>query len=243
MADDDDVIGQMKREAFGKLADRGETRITGSGVSKTETTSIDALADPSLVNSITSPWTDNRAMITGMFGQIFNQSLQCPGHGTPQCCAAPAGMICYPHWTEREAPEWYAREINKYLTLVDQRLRDVTSITAGLAADEAFELGCLFTEALIKFRWDRLAKQGQKSADGAQLGGNIRRSGNRKRLSVEETVAAVDGHLNDGATKTRAYGRVARQQGVSEQSIAKEYRGAKKKSGRSGQLPLGQSPS
>lgn len=226
MRKNDDQLHRIKREAFGKMADRAEIRVVGSGVSAVKRVALNLEEDPAHFFQRASPWTENRNMIVTLFADTFQRSLQCPGRGKPECCQAAANIACFPNWREREDPEWYALEINKYLGLVDGRLKAITPVTAALAVDEAFELGCLLTEALIKFKWDRDAKRGQKTIESAREGGQMRRAANRKRKSTLETVEAVDRLLREGASKKTAYGTVAEQQGLSDQTIAKEYRNA-----------------
>jgi hypothetical protein len=228
MSDNDDLIEQAKHNAFGDLAHRSKPRVVGSGISETTKISLDVREDPSRINQMPAPWTENRAMIVQLFEDILQRSRTCPGRDHLQCCGATVDQSCFPSWQEREDPEWYAMEISKYLGLVDWRLGEVTSITAALAADEAFELGCLFTEALIKFRWDRHAKSGEKSAVGSKVGGDNRRNAIRRQLGAQGTVDAVDELLQQGKKLGLAYKLVGKQQGVSGQTIGKEYRKAKK---------------
>lgn len=162
-------------------------------------------------------------MIERLFIPIFRCSHECPGRDKTQCCRAEPGEACSPNWQEREDPEWYALEINKYLSLVRQRLESVTPITAALAADEAFELGCLFTEALIKFRWDRSAKAGFASIRGGQQGGNHKKSQLRRQFSPKDTFDAVNALTSEGIGRMSAYSRVGRDQGASTATIRKEY--------------------
>ncbi len=97
----------------------------------------------------------------------------------------------------------------------------------ALAADEAFELGCMFQEALIKFRWDKAAKVGEKVIGGGKAAGSGRRFARDERLGHEETISAVKALLVQGIRKMEAYRRVADQQGVTAQTIGKEYRSKK----------------
>lgn len=220
----DDDISELASEAFGGNTSQAKVTVVGDGISEATRISFDLLADPNQLDAIETPWSTNRSMIVGLFTSIFHRSRQCPGRAKPQCCQAEGERACFPNWKEREDPEWYAQEINSYLSMVENRLRLVTPTTAALAADEAFELGCLFTEALIKFRWDKHAKSGKKSGVGASRGGKAR----RRRPNVESTVAAVEMIIDSGKSKTRAYAIVAKQQGVSAQTIGNEYRLAKK---------------
>lgn len=224
MADDIVRIEQAMSAQFGDKLEKANVEVIGSGVSQTTRVSLDLLANPELLGAMPAAWLANRAMIVRLFTPIYERSFQCPGRENQQCCQAVSGQLCFPNWREREDAEWYAQEINTYLSLVDLRLRDATPITSALAADEAFELGCLFTEALIKFRWDKHAKRGKHTLESAGQGGLQR----RKRPNAEATVYAVDQLLGQGKSITRAYALVAKAQGVTDQTIAKEYRRAKK---------------
>jgi hypothetical protein len=97
----------------------------------------------------------------------------------------------------------------------------------ALMADEAFELGCLFQEALTKFRWDDHAKRGEKTVNAAKEGGRLRRNANPRRKDPDETFAAVEALLPT-MSLSKAYAVVAKQQGVSVQTIRKEFRRTKK---------------
>lgn len=227
MADKGDSIDRLKGEFFGELADQAKSDIVGSGISQTSRVSIE-LARHVEKKAMRPAWTENPEMVMQLFTPIFERSHICPGRGKTQCCQAGPGDACFPNWQAREDPEWYALEINKYLSLVNQRLTAVTPVAASLAADEAFELGCLFTEALIKFQWDTHAKRGKGTLDSAREGGNAKRGANPKRLNGEATAAAVDELLNGGIAKMVAYSLVGETQGVSEQTIGKEYRALKK---------------
>ena len=228
MADDDGPLDRLKREAFGKLADVAKDENVGSGISLTSRMSVDlvAYADGNELNQMA--WTENPALIAQLFTPIFQRSRICPGRDKAQCCQAGPGDACFPNWQAREDPEWYALQINKYLSQVNRRLQSVTPITAALAADEAFELGCLLTEALIKFQWDAHAKRGKGTLESAAEGGRSRREANPNRLSVVETVNAVDALIANGVRKMAAYSIVAQQQHVEIRTIRKEYKLHKK---------------
>lgn len=223
MADDDGLLDRLKREAFGKLADDAKVENVGSGTSLTSRMSVDlvAYADGNELNQMA--WTENPALIMQLFTPIFQRSPICPGRDKTQCCQSGPGEACFPNWQAREDPEWYALEINKYLSQVNRRLQSVTPITAALAADEAFELGCLFTEALIKFRWDRFAKGGLASTKGGKQGGEHKKSQLRRQFSPKDTFDAVNALVNDGVGRMRAYSLVGKDQGTSAATIRKEY--------------------
>ena len=230
----EEKIERAKREMFGEKVEFARDEVIGSGISETTRIALDAFHafhpfdDGERVIEMTTPWVENRAMIVRLFGPVFARRAKCPGRDRPQCCRAEQRQACYPNWQAREDPEWYAQQINVYLSQVEDRLRDVTPVTALLAADEAFELGCLVTEARIKFRWDESAKRGAKSDAGSRLGGSKRRDANKLRKSPEETISAVDALLDQGRQKKAAYGEVAAQQGVSIETIRKEYKAVKK---------------
>ena len=223
MADDEDRFDRLKKETFGKHADEAKVENAGSGLSETSQISV-ALVAHADGKDLTQPkWTENPAMIEHLFTPIFERSRLCPGRDKPQCCLAGPREACFPNWQAREDPEWYALEINKYLSLVNQRLESVTPITAALAADEAFELGCLFTEALNKFQWDRFAKGGLASTKGGQQGGNYKKSQLRLQCSPENTFDAVNALVDEGVGWMRAYSLVGKDQGASLATIRKEY--------------------
>ena len=224
MADDVPRLEQAEVAQFNDHAENSRLEVIGSGISQSTRISFDLLANPELLGTLPPPWVANRAMIVKLFTPIFERSFQCPGRSQQQCCQAVSDQSCRPNWREREDAEWYAQQITTYLSMVDRRLQNATSITAALAADEAFELGCLFTEALIKFRWDKHAKRGKLIIESAARGGE----GSRKRPGIEATVDAVDQLAEQGISITRAYTAVAKRQGVTAQTIAKEYRRAKK---------------
>ena len=200
----------------------------GSGISETKRVKLDPTDNPDLLAAFAEPWAENQQMIRDLFTPILERSFLCPGAECAQCCQANDGEACAPNWQEREDPEWYAREINQYFTLVNDRVAQPSHLTRAVTADEAFELGCLFTEALIKFRWDKRAKRGEKGAQGSRLGGEMRRHSNPSRLSREDTIAQVNTLLLQGHPKEAAYAMAAEQQKVSAQTVAKEYQGAKK---------------
>lgn len=228
MPDDEEPIERVKRDIFGAKADLAQVKIAGSGISETQTISLNALHDPERLERMPAPWIENRDMIVALFTPIFERSLACPGRDNARCCQAEGDIACCPNWREREDPEWYAQTINLLLSQVNTRVRQEGPLIPALAADEAFELGCLFTETLIKFRWDDHAKRGLKTVDSARLSGNTKRNANPARRSSAETVAAVDALLAAGVKPMQAYRRVASDQGVSEQSIRKEYAASKK---------------
>ena len=228
MADEENLPTKLIEEPMAAYV--GETRIeiTGSGISETKKVSAKLAPQLFSVWLTQQPWRENREMIEQLFTPIYQRSGACPGRDKGQCCQVKPGEVCSPNWLEREDPEWYAREINRYLSLVNQRLKSATPITAALAADEAFELGSLFTEALIKFQWDAHAKRGKGTLDSAAEGGRRRRGANSCRFSVEETVAAVDALIAQGSPKMAAYSIVAEQQRVDARTIGKEYKRHKK---------------
>jgi hypothetical protein len=227
MTSDNNLINRAMRDAFGDKVDLAEYKSVGSGVSETIRMSLNMFDGLGAIEQL-PPWLENRGMVVRLFTAIFERSFLCPGRDADQCCRAPLGVTCLPCWREREDPEWYAQEINKYLTMVDGRIAQGGLLAPPRAADEAFALGCLFTEALIKFRWDRHAKRGVKIVDGSKLGGAMRRGANPNRRDAAETVAAVDALLKGSKSLMDAYRTVAKQQGVSDQTIRKEYRAAKK---------------
>lgn len=224
---DDAMIKRANRATLDNVVGLASGKVVGSGISKTTRVAPNLADYPGPLGQLPAPWTENRDMIVSLFTPTFERSLLCPGRNHSRCCKANGDEPCFPSWVEREDSEWYAFEINKYLSAVDHRLRQNAPVSAALAADEGFELGCLLTEALNKFRWDIHAQRGEKVFEGARLGGDMRREANRRRGLVEETVAAVDALLQQGAAKEAAYSLVGEQQGVSGQTIAKEYRMAK----------------
>lgn len=228
MDDDDDRYDRLKREAFGKLADRAKEESVGSGISKTTRFSVDRVSFAAVSDLEKPAWSQNREMIDRLFTPIFRRSHECPGRDKPQCCRAEPDEACSPNWREREDPEWYALEINRYLSLVNQRLESVTPITAALAADEAFELGFLFSEALIKFRWDRFAKGGFASTKGGKRGGDQKKSQLRRKFSSKDTYDGVNELVARGELKMNAYSLIGESQGASLETIRKEYRAYKK---------------
>lgn len=228
MPDNDDPIERIKRDVFGDKADLAEVSVTGSGISETRSISLNVLHDLERLERTPAPWTENRDMIVALLTPIFERSWQCPGRSDARCCQAEGDGACFPNWREREDSEWYAQAINLLLSQVNARIAQEDPLVPALAADEAFELGCLFTEALIKFRWDDHAKRGQKTVASAKLGGDTKRNANHARRSPTETVAAVDALLTAGVKAMQAYRRVASAQGVGEQTIRKEYVAAKK---------------
>ena len=163
-----------------------------------------------------------------LFSPIFDRSHQCPGREAPQCCRAEAGQSCFPNWREREDPEWYAQQINIYLSRVNGLIGEQGQLATGLTADEAFELGCLFTEARLKFQWDVHAKRGETIAKAAKSGGDSRRGSNPARRSTEETARAVEALLGQGIAPMNAYRRIAKSQGIKPDTVRKEYKAANK---------------
>ena len=211
------------------LGNGSTTKMVGSGVSTTKKAAkmipLDELSSDDVSRLSPLAWTENQTMISSLFGEIYQRSQMCPGRDTPQCCgAANEDAYCTPNWREREDPEWYAQEINKYLSVVNLRAAAGSTHDPRSVADDAFELGCLVTEALIKFRWDRHAKRGQTVVKAAAFGGLSRRNSSRGRLTAEETIAAVDAAIGPGKDLMSAYRAVAKAQGVSDQTIRKEYR-------------------
>ena len=228
MADEENLPTKLIEELMAAHLGEARTEIAGSGISETRKVSADLAPRLFSARLAQQPWRENREMIEQLFTPIFQRSWACPGHDKVQCCQAQPGEACCPNWLEREDPEWYAREINSYLSLVNQRVKSGTQASAALAADEAFELGCLFTEALIKFQWDAHAKRGKGTLESATEGGKNRRHANPYRLSAEETVAAVDDLLASGMAKMAAYSTVAEQQQVGLGTIRKEHNRLKK---------------
>ena len=228
MPENDTPIERAKREAFGAKAHQAFVEQVGSGISETTRISLIILHDLERLKHMPAPWTENRDMIVALFTPIFERSWQCPGRDHARCCHAEGDQACFPKWREREDPEWYAQAINILLSQVNVRITQEGPLVPALAADEGFELGCLLTEALIKFRWDEHAKRGAKVAGGSQLGGEMRREANRARLTRAGTVEAVDALLAVGMRPMQAYRRVASDQGVGEQTIRKEYTATKK---------------
>tara|TARA_B110001454_G_scaffold211112_1_gene226377 strand:- start:4480 stop:5013 length:534 start_codon:yes stop_codon:yes gene_type:complete len=169
------------------------------------------------------PWTENPNMIISVFENYFRRSRICPGTDDPRCCHALAGKNCFPNWVEREDPEWFAQKINLLLSQVNDRIQQEGSLVPALAADEAFELGCLFTEAILKFRWEPHTLRGLSSITSGRTGGPIRKANNQKRRQAEVTVMNVDDLIALGTPKMKAYKIISEQQGVSAQTIRKEY--------------------
>ncbi len=223
----DDKLAFLVDEAFGDAARGATIRQTGSGVSHTISVSLN-LADVPASFFCQPPWSANRSLIESYFGPILAHSRSCPGRGAVQCCQAEEGEMCCPRWIEREDPEWYAQRADIYMTMINKRIADRSGMSVELAADEAFELGQLFQEARIKLGFDHATKRSDKVTEGARLGGKARRLANRGRLPVADTVADVERLVAEGRSITRAYAAVGRKQGVSAQTIAKEYRRAKK---------------
>lgn len=228
MPDREKDAEQASHELTGGQVDEAEVSVVGSGISETSCYTLRVVSAPTTAQKSPLPWNENREMITNLLLPILEQSYQCPGREKAQCCQAGDGQVCLPQWRMREDPEWYAQEINKLLSQVTRRIFQQGALVLPLAADDAFELGCLFTEALIKFKWDTHAKRGKKIADGAREGGEAKRNANRRRKSSVETVAAVDALLEQGVRKKVAYWQVADDQGVSHETIRKEYLAAKK---------------
>lgn len=223
------AIGAMAQEMFGEKAHLAAMKTTGSGISETKTMSAPLLAvyeelqDGKRSLELSDPWSENRAMIVKLMRPILGRARKCPGLHSEQCCHAETDRSCFPRWREREDPEWYALQIHQLVNLVDARIAAEGKLVPALAADEAFELGCLFQEALTKFRWDKAVNVGEKVIRGGKTAGDARRFDNPDRIGHDETIAAVDTFLEQGVRKMEAYQRVADQQGVSLQTIRKEY--------------------
>ncbi len=215
MPEIDDQMEQAKREMFGNMADKVMVQQVGSGISETTRFSLNIFNDPELLANMPAPWTENRDMIVKLFTPIFERSWTCPGKNRVQCCHAEAGQACFPNWQEREDPEWYAQRLNLLLSQVNSRITQEGTHVSALAADEGFELGSLFTEALIKFQWDQHAKRGAKVLGGTKIGGDMRRLANNLRQTAEETVEAVSKLIDSGVKPMKAYRQIARAQGVS----------------------------
>ena len=228
MTDEQDLAKGFLLAAFGDTVKDPDGKVVGSGISETTRISIRGVEAVARLTNPPPPWFENRQMVVALFSPIFDRSHQCPGREMPQCCQADTGQSCFPNWREREDPEWYAQQINIYLSRVNDRTGQQGLLAAGLAADEAFELGCLFTEARLKFQWDVHAKRGEKIARAAKLGGDSRRSSNPARRSTEETVIAVDALIEQGIAPMTAYRRIAKSQGVGTETIRKEYKAANK---------------
>ncbi len=222
-----EAVEALKADAFGEAAHLAKVATTGSTISETTRMSV-PLLNPEMLRNMAPAWSEYRNMIEQLIKQDLEQSWKCPGRDDLRCCQATPNQMCFPKWVEREDPEWYARAIHLGLSLVNDRIRQSGPAVTALVADDAFELGCLFTEALIKFAWDKHAKRGLTVLQGARDGGKGLRAANPLRQSTEATVAAVDQRLADGHSKKAAYGLVASQQGMSDQTIRKEYRRAKK---------------
>lgn len=217
-------IERLKRAVFGDKAELARVETIGSGVSEFTRITLPVLAAPELVNRPTPPpWAEYCAMIARQIEPILGQARTCPGMMHPACCHAEPGRACFPNWREHEDPPWYALQINILLSLVNQRIAGRSTLAPGLAAENAFELGCLYIEASIKFRWDEHAKRGEKVVTGARRGGDEQRSARLGRLTTEQTVAAVKALLAVGTRRMAAYSIVAEQQGVTLQTIAKEF--------------------
>lgn len=191
----------MAQEMFGEKAHLATMKTTGSGTSETTTISAPLAAvfedyeNTNIYLRSSEPWAENRAMIVKLMGPILDRARTCPGLNSEQCCHAEAGRSCFPRWREKGDPEWYALQIHRLVSNVDARIAAEGKLVPALAADEAFELGCLFQEALISFRWDKAAKVGEKVIGGGRAAGNDRRFARDKRLGYEETIAAVDAYL------------------------------------------------
>lgn len=219
------LVEHAKIGAFGDKADLARHRTVGSTISETTKISLDVLLNPDLIANMPLPWTENREMIVGAFTEIFHRSYICPGTDKPHCCSAATGKTCFPQWKEREDPEWYAKKISLLLSQVNGRIQQKGELVPALVADEAFELGCLFTEAVIKFNWDEHAKRGLKTVESAREGGEKRRI---NRPHFNEIVAEVDALVARGTPKMAAYRSVAGRYGVSWETIRSDVRAAKK---------------
>jgi hypothetical protein len=221
---EDERIEWAKREMFGDKVDLARHQIVGSTISETLRISLPVLADPDRLANLPPPWTENRDMIVRLFSPILDRSRTCPGKDKRSCCHASENQTCFPKWRERKDPEWYAQQINIHLSMVNGRIGQNGPLVPALAADEAFELGQLFAEALIKFRWDKHAKRGLKTLKSAKIGGENRRV---PRLSPSEIAAAVDAYVTAGKPKMAAYSLVAGEQRVSAETIRNDCRRAK----------------
>ncbi|MCF8707312.1 hypothetical protein [Rhizorhapis sp. SPR117] len=165
------AIKKAKIDAFGDKAHLARHRTVGSTISETIQISLNVRDNPDFIQNMPLPWTENRNMIISAFEDFFRRSHICPGLNNPRCCHAAAGKYCFPNWQEREDPEWYAQQINLLLSQINDRITQSGPLVPALAADEAFELGRLFTEAVNKFNWDEHAKRGLKTVKSARRGG------------------------------------------------------------------------
>jgi hypothetical protein len=220
---DEDRIARAKRAAFGDKADLATAVVEGSGISETVRVSLDLRADPELLDRLPLPWTENRDLIVKQFQKSFESSFKCPGRDRDQCCRAEPGEPCSPTWRPHEDAEWYAQKINMYLSQVNRRIWEEGPLVSALAADEAFELGCLFTEARDKFLWGDHAEAGKGSSDGGKKGVKRRLEGFIHRESDQATATAVDALLARGMRKKAAYHEVARRQHQRPDTVRKRY--------------------
>lgn len=226
---DEEQIARAKRDGFGDKADLVKTKVVGSGISETTTVSLNLIDHPELLDRMPAPWTENPDMVVRLFDPVLKSSYKCPGSDRAQCCHVVAEQACtLPNWREREDPEWYAQRLNMYLSQVNRRIRDGGQLASALVADEAFELGQLFTEALNKFRWDAHAQSGKASSEGGKKGVERRIQGFLWRESDEATVAAVDALLAKGMQKKAAYSKEADRQQLKPDTIRKRYSQFKK---------------
>lgn len=228
MTDEEDLAKGFLLAAFGDTFKDPDEKVVGSGISETTRISIRGVEAVARLTNPPPPWSENRQMVVELFSPIFDRSHQCPGREMPQCCQAGTGQSCFPNWREREDSEWYAQQINIYLSRVNGRIGQRGQFATGLTADEAFELGCLFTEARLKFQWDVHAKRGETIAKAAKSGGDSRRSSNPARRSTEETARAVEALLGQGIAPMNAYRRIAKSQGIKPDTVRKEYKAANK---------------
>jgi hypothetical protein len=229
----DQEIEQAKREVFGDRAGFATTQVVGSGISQVTRISLSIEpANAKLIGEMALPWTENRDMIQRVFGPLLERSRRCPGRDQPQCCRAKANQMCAPNWREGEDLEWYAQQINVYLTRLNNKILQQGDLAPAMAADEAFELGRLFTEALNKKHPN--ITSGVKVTAGGLKGAAIRKAQKLLRKAPEDTVRAIDKlFLADRRLKkSEAYRREAKEQGVNEQTIRKEYCSAKKTCGK-----------
>jgi hypothetical protein len=166
-----EAVEALKVDAFGNGAPLAKITTTGSTISETTRMSTPLLPNHEMLENMAPAWSEHRSMIEHLIKADLEQSRKCPYEHDSRCCHATLNQTCSPNWVEREDREWYAREIHLRLCLVNDRIGQTGPMVPALAADEAFELGCLLTEALIKFRWDKHAKRGLVVVEGAREGG------------------------------------------------------------------------
>lgn len=220
-------VEALKADAFGDAAHIAKVTTTGSTISETTRMSVPLLAKPELLRTMALPWTEHRNLTEQLIRRDLEQSRICPGRNDPRCCQATVNQTCFPKWVEREDREWYALKINIGLSLVNDRLKDVGPLAAALAADDAFELGCLFTEARDKFGWDEHAQAGKKSYDGGAKGRQT-----LKKTTQEEDATVfsmVQSLIKAGKPRMAAYKEVAKDTHVSWETVRKQYARYQKK--------------